>query len=392
MTVQHRVGYCTNVHAGSNLSDTKTNLQRHAVGVKQRFRPDEPLGIGLWLSAASAAALREGNQLEAFADWLADAGLQPYTLNGFPYGDFHQAVVKHDVYKPTWAEKPRVDFTLDLIEILHALLPTGAVGSISTLPLQWGTPRATEAELQASAENLRTIATRLSRLESETGRLIHVCIEPEPGCVFQRSTDIVGFYENVLLPAGDEQPIRRHLRVCHDVCHAAVMFEGQGEALRRYAAAGIAVGKVQVSSAIVVPFEDIEPVRRGEAVAQLRAFAEDRYLHQTMIQAAPLGPPVFFEDLPAALRLIDDPAELTGQWRIHFHVPVYLEEFGLLKTSRKDIANCLTASQQLPELPHFEVETYAWGVLPEELQQPTLADGIAAELQWFDELIGPVGG
>ena len=32
---------------------------------------------------------------------------------------------------------------------------------------------------------------------------------------------------------------------------------------------------------------------------------------------------------------------------------------------------------------HFEVETYAWGVLPPELQQPDLAAGIADEMAWF---------
>jgi hypothetical protein len=32
---------------------------------------------------------------------------------------------------------------------------------------------------------------------------------------------------------------------------------------------------------------------------------------------------------------------------------------------------------------HFEVETYAWSVLPPELQQPDLAAGIAAEMDWF---------
>ena len=30
---------------------------------------------------------------------------------------------------------------------------------------------------------------------------------------------------------------------------------------------------------------------------------------------------------------------------------------------------------------HFEAETYAWGVLPAELQQPDLAAGIAAEMR-----------
>ena len=32
----------------------------------------------------------------------------PFTFNGFPYGDFHQSVVKHRVYEPTWADAERL--------------------------------------------------------------------------------------------------------------------------------------------------------------------------------------------------------------------------------------------------------------------------------------------
>ena len=35
--------------------------------------------------------------------------------------------------------------------------------------------------------------------------------------------------------------------------------------------------------------------------------------------------------------------------------------------------------------PHFEVETYAWNVLPEPLQPTDLAIGIARELQWLHQ-------
>ena len=44
------LGYCTNVHAGASLAQTRENLQRHATQVKRLFSPDEPMGIGLLLS------------------------------------------------------------------------------------------------------------------------------------------------------------------------------------------------------------------------------------------------------------------------------------------------------------------------------------------------------
>src|SRR5205814_146559 len=112
-----------------------------------------------------------------------DVGLVPYTFNGFPYGDFHKEVVKHDVYLPTWTDPRRLEYTRNLIAIQHALLPLGMAGSISTLPLAWGEPRPTAEQLDAAAANLRQLAEELARLEHKQGRFICLCIEPEPGCV-----------------------------------------------------------------------------------------------------------------------------------------------------------------------------------------------------------------
>ena len=92
-----QIGYCTNVHAGSDLSRTRENLERYALRVKQQFSPDAPMGVGLWLSAQAANDLVADGGLEPFGAWLDEAGLIPFTLNGFPYGDFHQPVVKHRV-------------------------------------------------------------------------------------------------------------------------------------------------------------------------------------------------------------------------------------------------------------------------------------------------------
>lgn len=381
-----QIGYCTNVHAGADVQATRKNLAEHALAVKREVCPDRALGVGLWLSAQAARQLCEGEQTAELAAWLHENGVLPFTMNGFPYGDFHQTVVKHDVYLPTWRDTSRRDYTLDLIQILDRLLPTGLDGSISTLPIQWGTPRPSSSELTVAADQLLQVADHLSRLEQERGRLIYVCLEPEPGCVLQRTEDVIHFFEEYLLSAGDEGTVRRHLRVCHDVCHAAVMFEDQTAVLDRYRAHGIAVGKVQVSSAVIVPFAQIPPAERALALEQLRAFSEDRYLHQTMVQPAPGARPVFFEDLPNALDLVERPDELTGSWRVHFHVPVYLERFGLLQTSRDDIAACVQAAEKFGDIEHWEVETYAWSVLPDDLKTNTLAEGISRELQWFQPL------
>lgn len=374
------IGYCTNVHAGPTLAQTKANLQRYALEVKRRVRPDQAMGVGLWLAAPAAAELLASGGVADFAAWLAEVGLVPFTFNGFPYGDFHQAEVKHRVYHPTWFEPARLEYTLQLIEIIDRLLPEGRTGSISTLPIAWSSPAPTRAQMQAAATHLQAAAAAMQQFCERTGRKIVLAIEPEPGCLLQRSDDMVSLFNDWLLPGGNESAVREHLTVCHDVCHAAVMFEGQAEVLQKYAAAGIQVGKVQVSSAVAVDFDGLSSDDRAAAFSQLAAFREPRYLHQTCVRQSTASP-TFYEDLPQAIAAAGSAP--SGQWRTHFHVPVYLERFGNLRATQSDILECLDAIRATSACTHFEVETYAWGVLPEELQVPDLAEGIAREMDWF---------
>lgn len=382
--MDYPLAYCTNVHAGADLARTFANLERHALAVKARFAHTEPMGIGLWLAASAARDLRDATRRADFARWIAQRGLVPFTLNGFPYGDFHETVVKHRVYQPTWWDAARVEYTLDLIGILDALLPPGKEGSISTLPIAWCSPPPSREPMRTAAANLIQVATHLAELEQRTGRLIYVCLEPEPGCVLQRGDDVVQFFDDELPGAGASSTVRRYLRVCHDICHAAVMFEDQHDVLTRYAQAGIQVGKLQVSSAVCADFETRDADSRAALQRELSSFVEDRYLHQTSV-CRPDGECHFYEDLTLALHS----EEARGQWRVHFHVPIYLAEFGQIATTREDILRCLAVVDHHPELRHWEVETYAWSVLPAELQQPELADGIAKEMRWLAEQIRP---
>jgi hypothetical protein len=378
----YQLAYCTNVHAGADLARTMENLRRYGVAVKERFSPRDPMGIGLWLSAPAVRQLLAEARVPELADFLGECGLVPFTLNGFPQGDFHEQVVKHRVYRPTWWEDERVEYTWDLITALDALLPAGLEGSISTLPIAWGCPRPSREQMQRAAQNLHRIVQRLARLETDTGRLIYVCLEPEPGCVLQRSDDMVRFFEELLRSVGRWSEVQRHVRVCHDICHSAVMFEDQQEVLKRYADHGIHVGKIQVSSAMRVDFPRLEQAQRQQAKQALSSFAEDRYLHQTCVRSEDTGEVQFFEDLPQALRAVS----AGGQWRVHFHVPIYVECCGLLLTTQADIRQCLQAVGLHPDLRHFEVETYAWSVLPPEMQRTELADGIADEMRWFSDI------
>lgn len=414
------LGYCTNVHAGATYSEMRCNLERFSLAVKRIVSPHQPMGVGLWFSAQSAGEIIAQGRISELADWLNEHGLLAYTLNGFPYGDFHQPVVKHAVYEPDWSTPERLAYTLDLAKILSQLLPEGAEGSISTLPLGWpcstGVPpvqnqhssgkwntrdaRSTEkgtgkmpvlqkgVPLEPFSRALQKAAEGLHQLESDTGRYVHLNLEPEPGCLLDTAEDVIRFFEDHLLSHGKESLIRRHLGVCHDICHSAVMFEYPSEALARYHQAGIRVDKVQISSAVRVPFDRMTPTERLEATRQLHNLHEPRYLHQTTVRTTPLSnnqiPFQFYDDLPQALTS----AEPSSEWRIHFHVPVFVEKFGHLETTNHQIKSCLEAAWRLNQVRHFEVETYAWNVLPKELKTDDLAVGIAQELLWVKSLFG----
>jgi len=380
------LGYCTNVHAGATLDQTQANLAQHALAVKQRISPDGPLGIGLWLSAHSARGLREDDRLRRFKDWLAQRGLQVFTINGFPYGDFHQRRVKHLVYKPDWTEPARVQYTRDLIHILSVLIPPGDEGSISTLPIGWQPWIATKAGHGAAADNLLRTVECMAELRDKSGTLIHLDLEPEPGCVLQRSSDVVEFFNRYLLAGGRRDLVLTHLRVCHDICHAAVMFEDQQEMLASYDRAGIRVGKVQVSAAVRADFNPASESMRRAMTQQLARFDEPRYLHQTVVKPAGSSEVRFFADLPAALADVEDEVDFAGELRVHFHVPIFLDRFGCLASTSDEIRKGLRLLRARSDVNHYEVETYAWDVLPDDLKMQRLADGIAAEMRWLIDL------
>lgn len=377
------IAYCTNVHAGADLAETERQLALHAARVRELVAPGGMLPIGLWLSAISAGELAARDQVRAFRDRLAALGLEVVTLNGFPYIDFHDHEIKHAVYEPHWARPERLAYTMRLATILADLLPDRVRdASISTVPIGWRPTFTNEgcgASVGMAVSQLEAIAAHLRRIEDTRGVRLHVDLEPEPGCLLDRAEDVVSLFDQCFSGGGD---LRRYLGVCHDICHSAVMFEPQAAAIAAYTEAGIRIGKIQVSSAV-------EADGSRESLDALRAFDEPKYLHQTCVKlpagGSGGGEVRFHEDLRPALGL-----PLRGTYRTHFHVPIHLERFGSLTTTHGEIVRCLRA---LPADVHptLEIETYAWGVLPEPLRPASLAEGIAEEMRWLRETLRGTG-
>jgi hypothetical protein len=178
-------------------------------------------------------------------------------------------------------------------------------------------------------------------------------------------------------PADAEGTLRRHLGVCLDTCHASVEFEAPLEAWRKLQSAGIAVPKVQISAGLRLA--EATP----DALDALRAFSEGVYLHQTVVRSAG-GVLSRYQDLPEALA---EAPRAGSEWRVHFHVPIFLRELGVFESTQPDLVPLLNELATVPDCPHLEVETYTWDVLPEEFRNVPIEDAIARELRFVQDTL-----
>ena len=178
-----------------------------------------------------------------------------------------------------------------------------------------------------------------------------------------------------LSPDVAARKLPRHLGLCYDVCHAAVEFEDPANSIQMLRDAGIPVHKLQLSSAVRVASGS---AREREVLAR---YNEPTYLHQ-LIANGPSGL-TRFSDLTEALG--DGGARDGEEWRVHFHVPVFLESLPDFDTTQAFLAEILALHRRDPISPHLEVETYTWDVLPQGLRAGKVEDAVARELGWVVE-------
>ena len=386
--------YCSNVHAGESFREVLDTLES-CLGRVRELRGLEVMSTGLWLANDVARELAaDPARLGEFSQALQRAGIQLRTVNGFPYGGFHDPSVKQGVYQPDWASEERYQYTWALARVLANCLPDDEKeGSISTLPLGLAADWTPELHERSLAQLCR-ISQQLSLLQQQTGRSIRICLEMEPGCVLESTAQVIRFFTEDLPAAAHHQGIdgefiSRHLGVCFDVCHQAVMFEDPFESLAHIRDAGIVVGKIQLSNALELPKPQV-----SEARDALARFAEPRYVHQVRTRLSS-GQVQGVMDLPDALSGGSFPD--TEPWRIHFHVPVQAAsvENGDLITTRSAICRTLDFLRAEPLFyPHLEIETYTWDVLPVGLRptdRDSLLAGLLNELEWMEQQMNARG-
>ncbi|MHA4845190.1 metabolite traffic protein EboE [Flavitalea antarctica] len=393
------LSYCSNIHPGESWNDHFAQLQQHIPFIKERTSPGQPFGIGLRLANTASLELQSEDTLIAFQQWLKTQDCYVFTMNGFPYGGFHHTVVKDKVHAPDWTTVERVQYTIRLAQILARLLPEETEGGISTSPLSycfWHTGEDLQGVIEKATLHLLQVVEQLIAIRRTTGKLIHLDIEPEPDGLLGEGKAFFDWYAQHLLPLGlsylqdkfqysQEEAtaaLKDHVQLCYDVCHFAVGYEDHGTTLQQLQAMGIKVGKIQISAALKAVFPG-NTEQRAAVIQAFQQFNEPVYLHQVVARQQN-GSLKRYADLPDALA--DAKNDATTEWRAHFHVPLFVESYGVLQSTQKDIEQVLAMQKQQPFTSHLEVETYTWEVLPEDMRLP-INKSIVRELEFVQNLL-----
>jgi sugar phosphate isomerase/epimerase len=390
-----RITYCTNIHAGESWAEVRTNLECHVLAVRRRVAPAVPFGVGLRLSAraadeltgasakssttlttgtAGSATAQAAPALIALREFLAEHRLYVFTLNGFPYGPFHGAPVKEEVYRPDWLEEARLTYSDRLAWILADLLPDDPTvsGSVSTVPGAFKPRVRSDADVDAMIDRLLRHAATLHQIRERTGKVVMLALEPEPYCHCETVAETVAFFARVfahrsverlarltgLGSAASAEALHRHLGICFDACHMAVEFESPRRPWRHSRRRGIGIGKIQISAGLEVDVSSRDP----DTLRALASFAEGVYLHQVVARVG--GKLHRYLDLPDALgaavphppaaAVVHDrtpgnapnapPITLERDselWRIHFHVPLFREQLGHFRSTQPYVRTLL---------------------------------------------------
>ncbi|MEC9047311.1 MAG: metabolite traffic protein EboE [Planctomycetota bacterium] len=371
-----RLTYCSNVHPAADLSQQLAALREHvrpiasaAAGAGRGF------GLGGWWPARLVDTLyTDDGAREELAAALDRCAAPLWTLNVFPLGDFHQAVVKASVYAPDWGEEERLRYTIRCAAVGAALMKPGDVLPMSTLPLGYRGPADAPADRQLMASNLSRAAAALAEVEDRTGVRCVLALEPEPNCLLETAAEAGDFLEQRVLDAKTEaavthETLRRHLGVCVDLCHLAVVGEDPLDALAGLRRRGVAVPKIQVSSCL--------EVRDPAGLDELLTFEEPRYLHQT--KAASGARALDLDEVRAR----QGEFRAGGRVRTHYHVPLDWDRAGAFGSTQAEVRRVLQALAAAPdEAPLLEVETYTWSVLGDAFGDAPLHERIQRELDW----------
>jgi hypothetical protein len=369
------LAYCTNIHRGESWAQTFDTLQKYTLAVRDRVSNGKPYAVGLRLGADAARELSDAQTLTEFRRWLDRENCYVFTINGFPYGKFHGTRVKEQVYAPDWTTDERVDYTNLLFDLLAQIVPEGVEGSVSTVPASFKEFITSQAQVQAMRDNVWRCVEHIAALTRETGKKLHLGLEPEPLCFLETSSETAMFFDQLREEHPGDSRLREHLGVNYDTCHLAVEYEQPASVLKSFREHDIRISKLHFSSALKV-------LANAETRAALRSFCEPVYFHQ-VIERSVDGSLTRYRDLDDALNSQLSTLSTPPEWRIHFHIPLHCAPTPLFHTTSDHLLGVMDALAKEPSLcSHIEMETYTWEVMPGEMKNRNVVDQLVGEYEW----------
>ncbi len=370
------LAYCTNIHRGENWAQTFQTLNDYTLAVRDKISPNQSYAIGLRLGDLASRELSDPTTLLNFRRWLDANHCYVFTINGFPFGKFHGGAVKENVYSPDWTTPERLAYTNRLFDLLAQIVPPGIEGSVSTVPGSFKEFIKTPEQLKAIRANVFHCVEHIARVSEQTGRKLHLGLEPEPLCLLETTNETVHFFDRIRAEHNRDSRLFEYLGINYDTCHLAIEFEEPSAAISALQQHKIKISKLHLSSALkIIPTEEV--------CNALKNFADEVYLHQ-VVSRDEQGALTRFKDLPEALTQDARPrTQDSVEWRIHFHIPLHAPRTEIFDNTTDHLLGVMDILAQNPALcSHLEMETYTWEVMPPELKNRNVVEQLVEEYKW----------
>lgn len=367
---QNDVPYLGFRHPGAPGLDWDTQfaaLSAELPRLREHIAPHRPLEFSLQLGERAAAELRSSTRIAHFQPWLREQHLQVSALSSAEHGR-----------SADWRHEDCFQHTLDLAHILATLLPTAGRGSLGVRALAPADPDPEQRRRDAGlcAARLVQIAAALGHIEEVSGRRITLAVTPAPAGLIEDAAGLARFFDEHLLPAAEHSTPRglcasstrelvyRHIGLCHDVCHSALLYRDPYPALERLRRAGIEVAMVRLGGALSLRLP-ATAAEREELVADL--LCEDvRTSRRVVMERRRSGQLRRHAHLPGALQHLHEGAR---EWRIGTRVPLFWRGGGPLAPTTSELEATLTWLRDTGTGAALEIATEAWWMLPPSLRQ-----------------------
>ncbi|HFL8794949.1 MAG TPA: metabolite traffic protein EboE [Candidatus Azosocius sp. HAIN] len=378
--------YCTNIHFGESFQDVFFILKFYSRKFRNILFSYYIFYVGLRLSNFSIIYLSKFSFLFDFKIWLKCNNFYIQSLNAFPYCNFSNSYIKENVYFPDWGNFKRYVYMRKLIIFFSFFLEKNKFCGISTVPVSYKYffHKFFYNNLYIkSIKYLYNLVILLNNLYINKNILIHLDIEPEPDCVISKTMDYIFFFKNWFInrcffyiffnSCFSKEKIYffifNYLKICFDICHSAVEFEKVNQSFNSIFLFEFSIGKFQISSSLEIMKYNFNI---------FSYLPETPYIHQIHGNNF-YGNVITYKDVSLFKIFLYN--EKVINYRVHYHIPIFLEFYGNFKSTQQyiiDMFNFLICKNMFFIL---EIETYTFEILPYYLKLNILSS-LKREYDW----------